>query len=399
MMDRELLSREPKDGRMKDGPIRCILLSEFHVVAGSKISCQVPENFITKEVFDSIRTFIIPKPQLQRCILTINTLGHKVIGYPVRINHVRYQRNFFYFNLCFVCDSWSRTVQYEAVVKKLSEYLLMMEEEVSFLSNAGNTANIRNLLACILRDLNSRQVATIVEGDTTIYLKIGRLKPDPPVVQDHQVPLMCRGFEDTDLDSWDLTTQQVLPFINGINHVARIAAEADVENQLVKSCIQNLVYYGVMQLLPLLKYSNVYMCTRELQKLTRDRSLADECRRYVQLQHAPDKVDSVRLPSLFNILQLYSQMTHGVTLRSLCQRLCPRDSNIDERKLVSFGLQHGLIRCINKYPIFTGSIPTPKHKLYTGLNSFDEICCKTGLTPSRIEQEIDMDSNVTVIWK
>ncbi|XP_058063478.1 GATOR complex protein NPRL2 isoform X2 [Anopheles bellator] len=344
-MGSEKLARMPRFRGVRDGPIRGILLSEFHAVAGSKISCQVPDNLISKEVFDSIRTFIIPKPQLQRCILTINILGHKVIGYPVLINH---------------------------------------------------NGNIHNLLTCILRDLNECQVATIVEGSTTIYLKIGRLKPDPPPVQDHQVPLLCRGFEDTDLDAWDLTTQQVLPFVNGMNHVARIAAEADVENQLVKSCIQNLVYYGVVQLLPLLKYSNVYMCTRALQKLTRNRTFADECRRYVQLHTAKD---SVRLPSLFNILQLYSQMTHGVTLRSLCQRLCPRDNNIDERKLVSFGLQYCLIRCINKYPIFTGSVPTPKHKLYTGLNSFDEICCKTGLAPSRIEQEIDMDSNVTVIWK
>ncbi|XP_053678345.1 GATOR complex protein NPRL2 [Anopheles nili] len=389
-MDREQLLYE-------DGPIRCILLSEFHAIAGSKISCQVPENFVSKEIFDSIRTFIIPKPQLQRCIITINTMGHKVIGYPVLINHVRYQRNAFYFNLCFVCHSWARTVQYEAVVKKLSEYLLMMEEETAFLSNAGKNCII-NLFSCILSDLNNRQVATIIEGDTTIYLKIGHLKKDPPVVHDHQVPLLCYGFESSNLDTWDLTTQQLLPFVDGVNHVASISAKADVENQLVKSCIQNLVYYGVMQLLPLLKYSNVYMCTRELQKLTRERFLADDCRRYVQLQYA-EKVDKLQLPSLFNILQLYSQMTHGVTLRSLCQRLCPRDNNIDERKLVSFGLQHNLIRCINKYPIFTGSIPTPKHKLYTGVHSFDEICCKTGLTPSLIEQEIDMDSNVTVIWK
>jgi hypothetical protein len=26
--------------------------------------------------------------------------------------------------LCFVCDAWARTVQYEPVVKKLSEYLV-----------------------------------------------------------------------------------------------------------------------------------------------------------------------------------------------------------------------------------------------------------------------------------
>jgi hypothetical protein len=34
---------------------------------------------------------------------------------------------------------------------------------------------------------------------------------------------------------------QVLPYIDGFNHIARIAAEADVENNLVKACVQNLV--------------------------------------------------------------------------------------------------------------------------------------------------------------
>jgi hypothetical protein len=34
---------------------------------------------------------------------------------------------------------------------------------------------------------------------------------------------------------------QVLPYIDGFNHVAKIAAEADVENNLVKACIQNLM--------------------------------------------------------------------------------------------------------------------------------------------------------------
>ena len=116
------------------------------------------------------------------------------------------------------------------------------------------------------------------EGETTIYLKILTHQPDPQMVRDHLVPMLCPDFTDMPTDVWDLTTQQVLPYINGINHIARIAAESDVENALVKACIQNLVYYGVVQLLPLLKYSNVYMCTRNLQKLSKDTSLGHACR-------------------------------------------------------------------------------------------------------------------------
>lgn len=76
---------------------------------------------------------------------------------------------------------------------------------------------------------------------------------------------------------------QVLPFINGINHVSRIATDSDVEIGLVKACIQNLVYYQVVEVLPLFKYSNVYMCTRNLQKLSTDNDLMQACRWFLQI--------------------------------------------------------------------------------------------------------------------
>lgn len=38
----------------------------------------------------------------------------------------------------------------------------------------------------------------------------------------------------------------MIPFIDGFNHIARIAYQSDVETNLVKACIQNLVYYGVV---------------------------------------------------------------------------------------------------------------------------------------------------------
>jgi len=57
-------------------------------------------------------------------LLFSNVLGYKITGFPVRIDNTKYARNAYYFNLCFVCDAWARTVQYEPVVKKLSEYLV-----------------------------------------------------------------------------------------------------------------------------------------------------------------------------------------------------------------------------------------------------------------------------------
>ncbi|TMW40407.1 hypothetical protein DOY81_014513, partial [Sarcophaga bullata] len=384
------------EGCGKEGQIRCIFLSEFHATAGSKISCQVPPDYVPKDIFDAISVYIIPKPHLQEMhfVGPLNAMDMKIVGYPVGIeDQQKYARNAFLFNLCFVCDSWARSVQYEPVVKKLSEYLIMMEEESCFLSKEDdNKIKLKKIFETVINDLNEKKVTTIVEGDTNIYLKIVTHKPDPPVVKDHMVPLLL-WYKNNTLRKLGFNTQQILPYINGINHIARIAAEADVETNLVKSCVQNLVYYGVVQLLPILKYSNVYM-TQNLKSLIQSSSLTNACRKYVALN--PDKAAK---PTIQKIFQFYASMTHGVTLRAICQRLSPQNHNIDERKLVIFGLQHKFIRCIHKYPVFTGSVPSGRQKMYTGLSNFDEICCKTGLSPSSIEKDIDKDTNVTVIWK
>lgn len=153
----------------------------------------------------------------------------------------------------------------------------MMEDESGFLSR-DDKSGIFKVLNKVLQDLNDKKVTTIVEGETTIYLKIVSHQNDPPIIHDHLVPLIRPEFQKMPNDSWDLTTQQVLPYINGINHIARIASESDVEIGLVKVCIQNLVYYEVVQVLPLMKYSNVYMCTRNLQNLTNDPGLSQACR-------------------------------------------------------------------------------------------------------------------------
>lgn len=132
--------------------------------------------------FDCVSSFCCCLGMDQYCFCYRNALGYKIVGYPVRIDSQRYARNAFYFNLCFVCDSWARSVQYEPVVKKLAEYLvcffffllwigipwivrcfqIMMEDETGFLSKEENKTRIQELLIQVLQDLNENQVTTIV---------------------------------------------------------------------------------------------------------------------------------------------------------------------------------------------------------------------------------------------
>uniref|UniRef100_A0AAR5QAC6 Uncharacterized protein n=1 Tax=Dendroctonus ponderosae TaxID=77166 RepID=A0AAR5QAC6_DENPD len=221
---------------LKDGLIRCIFFCEFHHTAGPIISCQVPENFVSKELFDSISVYIITKAELQRSTITVET----------------------------------RTVQYEHVVTKFSDYLMAMEIESRFLSTGKSNEKLTPILKTVLEDLNTKGECALLEGPIATHLKVCRIRSDPTPVLDHQVPVFMKALPP---HQWDLTTQQVTPYIDGFNHVARIAALSDVDNNLVKACVQNLVYYGVVALVPLFQYGNIYCATWKLRSLAQDREL------------------------------------------------------------------------------------------------------------------------------
>lgn len=107
-------------------------------------------------------------------------------------------------------------------------------------------------------------------GPTATHLKVVNVRKDPAPVLDYQVPVFIKALPD---QQWDLTTQQVAPYINGFNHIVRIASLSDVENNLVKACVQNLIYYGVVALVPIFQYGNVYCTTPKLNKLALDGEL------------------------------------------------------------------------------------------------------------------------------
>ncbi|ENN71159.1 GATOR complex protein NPRL2-like [Dendroctonus ponderosae] len=373
---------------LKDGLIRCIFFCEFHHTAGPIISCQVPENFVSKELFDSISVYIITKAELQRSTITVTLEDCKVLGFPIRIDNKKYERNAFHFNLCFVCDSETRTVQYEHVVTKFSDYLMAMEIESRFLSTGKSNEKLTPILKTVLEDLNTKGECALLEGPIATHLKVCRIRSDPTPVLDHQVPVFMKALPP---HQWDLTTQQVTPYIDGFNHVARIAALSDVDNNLVKACVQNLVYYGVVALVPLFQYGNIYCATWKLRSLAQDRELQKRCLTYVSRTQR-------QVPCLRDVFRTYASMSRGTTIRDLCTRFNLANMRINERKLVQFGVLEGLIRRIQKYPILVGE-HTELQKTFTGTYSVDEICCATGVTSQQLEDRLERDHIVMLLCK
>lgn len=61
----------PDNEQDKDHFIKCIFFCKFHATAGPQIVTQVPKNYISKDLFDTISQYMIPKAQLQRCFVSV----------------------------------------------------------------------------------------------------------------------------------------------------------------------------------------------------------------------------------------------------------------------------------------------------------------------------------------
>ncbi|XP_016296789.1 GATOR1 complex protein NPRL2 isoform X3 [Sinocyclocheilus anshuiensis] len=346
----------------------------------------------------------------------------KLIGCPVCIEHKKYSRNALLFNLGLVCDARTKTCALEPIVKKLSGYLTTLELESGFISNEESKQKLLPILSTLLEELNVTGACTLPIGyicvfylsvspsvdvivfiitlsrsfmtddSNTIHLKLIEQRKDPLVVQEYDVPVFTKNKDHFIKSQWDLTTQQILPFVDGYRHIQKISAEADVELNLVRIAVQNLLYYEVVTLVSIFQYSNVYCTTPKVQNLIDKKCLQEECIHYVS------KLG--QRTNLRDVFQLYCGLTPGTTVRDLCSRYSHQLQRVDERKLIQFGLMKGLIRRLQKYPVkVVRDERSRPPRLYTGCHSYDEICCKTGMSYKELDERLENDPNIVVCWK
>lgn len=407
------------EGCGRIGQIRSIFFAEFHPITGPMIRVQAPESreLITKEVFDAFSVFEIPKAELDRTPLTVNALGYKICGYPIILKDEKYKRNEFMFNVAFVCHPWSRTVQYEPAVKKLAHFLVDLELEIEFLSDEKYSTQLQRLLEKVYSDLNERKECSAVIFGYSLHLKVIAVQNDPEMVNDWDVPVLQIKWDESQenaikKEDWDLTTQQILPHVNGINFIGKIAALARVDSSLVRAAIQNLLYHRVVKLNCIFMYSNVYCLTPSVKLLREDEDLREKFMNYIKRDENFDN----RIVTFRDVYRMICEFDNHTSVVDICHQFRPRENmNICEFRFVTFLMLHGIIRRVHKYPVYVsesnsgclanGNIggvegaAAEYYHFFTGQKHFDEICCKTGLSARSLEEIIDNDPNVYVLRK
>lgn len=234
-----------------------------------------------------------------------------------------------------------------------------------------------------------------IASSTTIHLNVVRVHPDPRPVKDYEVPILTgRSIIPS---QWDLTTQQVLPYIDGYRHVSKIALEADVEVSLVKACIQNMIYYGIINLIPIFQYSNTYVTTPRLASITKE-PLRSECLRAVSSKES-------NLPPFKTIFAMFASMQPNMTVKDICTQFNPSSVGIDEKKLVRFGLIRGILRRLQKYPVLVTDDPSNVYhqrglyRYFDGTKTYDEICVEACKPFPELDEKVRKHPSVVILWK
>ncbi|RDB21496.1 Nitrogen permease regulator 2 [Hypsizygus marmoreus] len=360
--------------------IQSVFYSVFDIQQGPKIIYQVPEDLIavsdspvppTSPIehrgdrsarsaststpylfhFDDISKYVIPHPQLCGRLVTCSTRSHRIIGFPVELRGA-YTRNYFRYNFCFVFDRSADLSCYEPIVRKVSRVLSSCEKESRFLSNPETSTTIHAILEQLYEDLNSYAETSIpIDHFNSIELKIFPFYPNPPPVNDWMVPLALINITKRMEDNWDLTMVKVCKFIDGTNHVSRIAHLADCDIVLTRQAISHLLFYQVIMTIDIFQYSNMYTLVQSIKWLAEEAHVRDECGPYVTRPGHP-------IPDWPQLLRLYSRVKPGKTVLEWMDLYKVHQLGIDARRFTSFGVIKGFLRRVHRWPVLLPPDPS-----------------------------------------
>ncbi|CAO4373831.1 unnamed protein product [Caenorhabditis nigoni] len=397
-----------------------ILLAEFDNREGPIIRHSVPKgNDKVEATFAFTKSLIIPKPSMFRhsFSLTVNSLGCKVLMFPVGIDHKSYERGRFTFDMSFIVDMTSSAeTMYEPIVQKCAEYLIELEMEYNFLTNPKYKTHVLEVMEKMFVDLSTRGESVIevtLEDDkiVSLYFKLCPLYRgcEPPEIDYHMVPMFIREVELTDrlVEKMDVLSQKIIPQIDGINTVREIAINLELDPSLVARCVRNLHFYECVSLVPMFLYYNTYVATERVHDFYKNRNEINECLEFVKIQNAIAEDGSeipMPTPEFSDVFRLYLSMkvaqnetADGVPEDYLSSIQCgknigdwteeenPRAKGIDEHRLVQFGMHHQFLRKLSVYPICTVNPGNNSLlKACNGKTSLDELSLQHNVDPRKM---------------
>lgn len=154
-------------------------IATLTIKIGPKVVHQVPDGAIVPSptaspqqapffTFSDISFFVIPRQELCGNLLQVCTNGYRILGYPICMKSVQYDRNEFIFNFCFVLAEEEDFSKYKSIVQKLADLMHGLEEQSCFLSrdfSKSGEGKVYSLCETLMEDLNSYSECMIPIGE------------------------------------------------------------------------------------------------------------------------------------------------------------------------------------------------------------------------------------------
>jgi len=215
-------------------------------------------------IFDSTSEYIITGNDLAERMICLSTHNMHILTRPTIIKDTRYERNSLLFSVGFVIRRLVDPRPYRLILSKLAQTLRIMEVESRFLTSRETRSELRRILQSILVSLNSRrsECNLLLDSANVLNLKLFRPPREPaPPVPDYAVPILLRPEAQMQLFDWDLTINWIVPHIDGFKHAKLISQSSEVDMEMVRACLRVLRHHGVLALVDVFRYANIYEST------------------------------------------------------------------------------------------------------------------------------------------
>ncbi|CAG9333103.1 unnamed protein product [Blepharisma stoltei] len=325
--------------------ISCVMFCEFHIKRGPALVYQYPENYLSKDTFDSLSDILIPRPELCGKVISVQVVGDEyIIGQPVIIVNDKYERQKIEFNFAVIipAEEYSRFSLYENMIRKLALQLTVLEIENDYISNPEKQIVMGKLCKDIYTQLLDKNECYIpVDNWNLIIIELSsKNKRYPPKIRSWHVPTPLIDLYDIVEIRSDTSLNKIVKAINGIRCVKQISEFSKVDEGHVKVCLQHLYYHGMIEISDYFQDSNIYRITPKIGLILTE--YAEEAVLSLARNSEEPEIDEAGL------FDYYSKLSDK-TIREFKLENPDFDNIVDLQKFIKYGTVRGLIRRIHKY--------------------------------------------------
>lgn len=244
--------------------------------------------------------------------------------------------------------------------------------ETEFLFQADTNRQVESIIKVLFEQLKQNQESYVRIGSNNLILavKLSRsVIKKVQFIEEYHVPSFRFDTIDLSVLPWDVSFQHLLPQIDGISNVKRIARQANMDVSVAKHCLELLAFQDCVFITDAMRFSNMYSLNGDVAaQMFADNAAMDEMRAFCA------QGSGAVIPSTEQLIDLLVAFQPGRKVRDVLLDVIdhrqgksnnPKShalslAGVNISKVLIFAQAHGILRRLHEYPISlkTSALPS-----------------------------------------